>query len=529
MQTEELTSSSLRDYVRILFRRKDAVIMSMVTVISVVLWGLLLQTPVYEAQVKMLISAEKQVQSPYFRELMGDRNTEASVTQSEIVISRPVLERVVRALSLHLRPADYERKYASPLKKLVMDFQVKHVQPKKSSLSPEETEKLAFNRTIAGLKKSIKVVPVRDTNIFVISVRDVDPVVAASIANVASRSYIVFDLEQQLAELTQKYGEKHPAVLQLQDNINRLLKSLNAEALSNSDAIGPASVKIIEQASVPLKTTGNSRITMFLLGILVSVLLGIFLAFVFEYMDPSFHSAGDVERELKLSVLGNVPLRKRRESKLITPADQNAFVHAFQEICDQIRFQIADKGIKSILVVSSGSKEGTSTLTANLGLFLAQRAGYEVLVIDTNLRNPSQHNFFKLGNIAGFAEIVEGKVGFEAAIKSVGKKLNVIVAGKTAVNPAILIDSPKVKELLSAASKIYQVVLVDGPNLASHRDALALAALTDAAVLVISEGQTRRQVIKATVEPLVERKTNILGAIVNRRRFDIPKFIYDRL
>lgn len=529
MQDEGMNSSTLRDYVQILFRRKGVVLTAVITVVAVVLSGIMLQTPVYEAQVKLLISAQKQIQSPYYSQIIGTQNIEASVTQSEIVISGPVVERVVQALSLHLRPWDYEKKYASPLKKFLIDFQGKLRNSRKSDLSEAEEQKIAFNRTVAGLKKGIKVVPVRDTNMFIISVRDPDPRAAAAIANVASRSYIIFDLEQQLAELTLKYGEKHPSALQLQDNIDRLLHRLDADALSNIDAIGPASVKIIEQAAVPLRPAGGSRTTLLIIGILLSIFLGIFLAFSFEYMDPTFKSPKDIERELKFPILGFVLKRKRNEEKLIHSADQNDFVRSYQEICDQLCFQIKDKGLKSVLVVASGNKEGTSTLIANLGMFLAERAGYDVLLLDANFRNPSLHGIFKLNNTVGFSEAIEGKVPVASAVKAVGKKLHVMVAGKTGVNPALLLDSPKAREVIAEAVKGYQIVLVDGPNLARYRDSVGLSAYTEAVVLVVSEGKTRRQVVQATLQPLVERKSNILGVVVNNRQFFIPKFIYDRI
>ena len=99
-------SATLRDYMRVLFRQKSVTIVTFFTVMATVAAGLMFKTPVYEAQVKMLISAEKQLSSPYYRELLGQR-VEVALTQSEIVKSNPVIERAVRVLGLFRRPLDY--------------------------------------------------------------------------------------------------------------------------------------------------------------------------------------------------------------------------------------------------------------------------------------------------------------------------------------------------------------------------------------------------------------------------------------
>ena len=124
-----------------------------------------------------------------------------------------------------------------------------------------------------------------DTNLFTISVSDFNPVAAAIIANVVSRSYVIFDLEQQMSELQLQYGDKHPIVMQLRDNINKMIQNLSGEPLPAVDAIGPASVKIIEQAQVPLYPTGTSKRIVIFFALIMSLFFGVMLAFGFEYVD----------------------------------------------------------------------------------------------------------------------------------------------------------------------------------------------------------------------------------------------------
>jgi uncharacterized protein involved in exopolysaccharide biosynthesis len=120
--TQDIT---LRDYVRVLFRRKGVILAIVIGASVAASLGLQLKTPVYEAQVKMLISAQKQIESPFYRDLVGSRSTEIALTQTEVVKSNPVLERAVKALRLYQRPLDYEQPYASPLKAKLVEWMAK--------------------------------------------------------------------------------------------------------------------------------------------------------------------------------------------------------------------------------------------------------------------------------------------------------------------------------------------------------------------------------------------------------------------
>ncbi|MDD5348334.1 MAG: lipopolysaccharide biosynthesis protein, partial [Candidatus Omnitrophica bacterium] len=260
-------ATTLRDFLKVLFRQKAVVLTSFITVAVTVAVGLKFQTPVFEGTVKMMVSAEKQVESPYYQPMLGTRNMEVALAQSEIVTSNPVIERAVRAVGLFERPLDYEKNFASRLKRPFIIWGAQTWE-KKLAQAPEEQRKgLKFRIVVEDLKRHVKVEPVRDTNLFTITVRDYSQVGSAILANVVSRSYIIFDLQQQLAETQLKYGEKHPSSIQLQDSIDAMIKNLNGQPLPDVEAIGPASVKIVEQASLPLQPAGIPKVLTFILGI----------------------------------------------------------------------------------------------------------------------------------------------------------------------------------------------------------------------------------------------------------------------
>lgn len=545
--------NNLRDYIRIIFRHKAVIITTFITVTVSAIVGLELQTPTYESKVKLLISAQKQVESPYYRGLGYGVGSGISTTQSEIVISNPVIERAVKVLKLDERPFDYEKNFCSPLRAWAIDLRQKmnEMLKKVSELEhflPEQDDTLSqvenpssvaekipwqadsFRWAVESLKGKIKVVPIQDTDLFTINVKDFSPVAAATIANVVSRSYIIFDLEQQMAEFQLQYGEKHPIVVQLGNGIDKITKNLTGETLPAIEAIGPASVKIIEQALVPLQPMGKSKRLILLLATCMSLFLGIILAFGFEYIDQTFKSPQDVETFLNLPLLGSIPKKGFRDNKLIADSKRmSAFIPPYQNLSDQIYLLMKDKNLKSILVTAALPLEGSTTITANLVNFLSNKAGHKVMVIDANLKSPAIHKVFNISDNTGLANVLEGKISWEKAAQDLGPNLTVLPAGNTSLNPTPLLDSTRMANVIKAAKEKYELVFIDYANLRSFKDACVLSPYLDGIILVVNEGKTRHHTIKPLLAPLKHKKANLLGVILKNRTYAIPKMIYERL
>ncbi len=518
MEQDNLPSLTMRDYVRVLFRQKAVIITSFLTVVATVFIGLKFKTPVYEAKVKMLISAEKQVEATYYREIGNvNRSQEMTLTQSEIVNSNPVIERAVKATGLYARPFDYEKNFADPMKKSYIAWRSQQFQKRIDKLKANEDQIKAYMFRIAveDLKAHVKVEPIRDTNMFTISVRDYSPYGCAVLANVISRSYTIFDLEQQLAELQLKYGEKHQSYVQLKDNIDRLVKGLNGEPLPDLEAMGPASVKVIEQAQVPLEPSGLPKLVTMLLGVLMAIFLSVMLAFTFEYMDQTFKSPHEVETYLDVPYLGAV-MRKAK-------------IDEYRLIADQLRLVIKDKNLKTLMFNASLPHEGLTTTVVNLGTYLGKQSENKVLIIDANLRSPAAHKAFKLPVETGISEVLEGKIPLEKAIKEISANLHLMTAGKSGLNPITLLSSHAMQDIVKVARTKYNIILIDCAELGEYKDSLVLADIADGVVLVVNEGKTRRQVVKTAIQPLIDRKLNLLGVILNNRTFAIPEMIYNRV
>jgi Mrp family chromosome partitioning ATPase len=70
---------------------------------------------------------------------------------------------------------------------------------------------------------------------------------------------------------------------------------------------------------------------------------------------------------------------------------------------------------------------------------------------------------------------------------------------------------------------------VDAPALELGVQGIALAAQSDAAVIVVEAERTRPPIVERLVELLRRAGAPIVGTILNKRRLYVPAFVYDRL
>lgn len=514
METNSINVMTARDYLRVIFRHKATILVTFFTVMIVVVLGLMFKTPSYTATVTMMVSATKPVESPYYRDLSASSLSPA-LAQSTIVTSDPVINMAIKALGLWQKPLDYETRFCTPLKSAYVKLVAKMTKAQADRLPPEQRQAFAFRMASEELKNNIDVAPVRDTNLFTITVTDFDAVGAAIIANTVSRAYVIFDLEQQAAELELKYGEKHPMVLQLKDNIAKMEKNLSGTPLPDIEAIGPASVKVIEQANVPLKPAGPSRKVIALLALVMAGFLSVMLAFVFEYADNTFKSPRDIEDFLNVAYLGFVPKKARL-------AD-------YHDLGDQIYLLLQDKNAKTVMFSGAVEHEGVSAILANLASYFSHAGARKVLVIDTNLRKPSLHTAFKVPQADGLTEIIEGKINLDKGTKKLSDNLYLISSGKISLNPATLLNSHAMIDILKTAKERYDIILLDSPAAVVSRDAFILSQRVDTVVISVNEGKTRRPVVKAVIDAFTRSKADIMGVVLNNRTFPIPQRLYNKV
>ncbi|NWF56545.1 MAG: CpsD/CapB family tyrosine-protein kinase [Syntrophaceae bacterium] len=224
-----------------------------------------------------------------------------------------------------------------------------------------------------------------------------------------------------------------------------------------------------------------------------------------------------------------LPELPSRPSKAVKFKDPSMAVEEYRKMKYKILANGPGKPIKTILFCSSYRGEGTSTVFLNFGQTLAGE-GYRVLLVDANLRHPTLHRLFHLPQENGLTDLCFGNDNLETVLKNtLWNNLWVVTSGHSYNNPTAAFESEFLETSIEGMKMQGDWVLFDAPPMNSCSDALALAGKVDGVVLVVEYERTRREVLQQYKDRLEKNGAHILGVVLNKRRFHIPRWVYNRL
>lgn len=206
---------------------------------------------------------------------------------------------------------------------------------------------------------------------------------------------------------------------------------------------------------------------------------------------------------------------------LITHKKPKAVVsEKFRGIRSNILFSTADAEVQTLLITSDKPSSGKSTVSANIAVTYAQ-AGFKTLLIDGDMRKPSQHYIFNKNNIKGLSNVIINKSTFEDAVHSTEVlNLDVLTSGPIPPNPSELIGSPNMMDLFEELKQRYDFILIDTPPVNTVTDAQLFGELTKNAVYIIDVESNNKESVKKGKNLLEKSGTKILGAVLNKAQLD---------
>lgn len=213
--------------------------------------------------------------------------------------------------------------------------------------------------------------------------------------------------------------------------------------------------------------------------------------------------------------------------KLITLSNpKSPASEAFRTLRTNIMFTDVDRPLKTIVFTSSSPGEGKSTIAANYAVTLTQ-AGYNVLLVDCDMRNPTIHKIFGLKNDTGLTNILVGLTPFQKAIHTGWvERLNIITTGPIPPNPAELIGSPKMDKFIEDISQKAGIVLFDAPPVVPVTDAQLLASKVDGVIMVVDVGAISKEMANKAKELINNVNGRILGCVMNRVDYENQSHYY---
>ena len=197
-------------------------------------------------------------------------------------------------------------------------------------------------------------------------------------------------------------------------------------------------------------------------------------------------------------------------------APQSDSVEPLRALRSQITLRwLDDVNHKTIAITSPGRGEGRSWLAANLATVFAQ-IGERTLLIDADMRHPSQHLLFNLSNAAGLSALLTGRAGREIACRIHPQlRLFVLPAGILPPNPQELLGRPVFDVVLERFADQFDVIIIDTPSATESADAQIVAKRAGAAVMLARKDVTKQSQLVTSMQSLSETGVNVIGSVIN--------------
>lgn len=494
----ELSDSlTLRDYGRIVQRRKRIVIGAtlIATLVAVVLSAL--QTPLYEARAKVRVQPRDG--DALFDSGASSISRREIDTEIEVIKGQPVEMRVQSMLGLEEPPPDVE------------------------------------------------VVTVDQTDIIRISVVDANAQNAATLVNAYADAYAELRREEAVEDLISAANEVERTIAQVQaefDAVERSdftvreslvgqLSSLKTtlNQLRVDAALRTGGVTVIQRAEAPKSPVEPTTLRNAVFAALAGLLVGLGAAFLVDYLDDTVRTAEDLEEITSHAVLVQVPVDPPPDDRPVSLSQpDHRAVEAYRGLRTNLQFLALDRSLSVVHVTSSIPGEGKTTTATNLAIVLA-RAGNRVAIVDADLRRPRVHQVLSLPMAPGLTELLLGAVPRDV-VRHVdigeGNTISVYTSGVVPSNPSEVLGSKRARVLLKEMGQHYDYVIVDSAPILPVSDSMSIAAAADGVLVVVDSGRTTTTNVAATLERLERVSAQFLGFVLNSAPIQGAEYSYER-
>lgn len=406
-------------------------------------------------------------------------------------------------------------------------------------------------RTILPHVAPISGASVSSTSSFTVSASSTDPQLAADSANAYANAYIkvrqtdtvngvlaareqiqarITAVQHQIDALgpptTGAKGDSTPSASDVQRSALQsqlATYQIQSNELQAQVANLTAGAVVLNPATRPSTPIAPRPFRSALEGAAGGLIIGLGLAFLLEYLDDTLQATEALERlGGGLPVLGIIPTMSSRRERtrpnlVVQSSPSSPAAEAFRYLRTSLTFLSLDRPVSVIHVTSPSSRDGKTTVVANLAVAMAQ-AGQRVAVVDLDLRRPRIHEFFGLSNDVGFTSVAVGDAPLSAALRPAPgiDGLAVLTAGPHNANPSELLSSKRAEETIAMLRAKGWLLILDSPPLVPVADASVVSARADASVLVTSAGLTKKHEVKRSLEVLTQVRAPLVGTVLNR-------------
>lgn len=331
---------------------------------------------------------------------------------------------------------------------------------------------------------------------------------------------------RRLESLSIEYRVLSRKVEAQRDIFDRVTSRFNETSISQQ--MNLTTIRILDMAALPKGAVWPDKKKIGLAGIMLFGFIFVGVPFGLEFLDNRLRTFADIERFVGKPILGDLRFIKGRSELVIaalTQLQEDGARESFASIYGSLRLSLGQFAQPlSLVVTSSVPSEGKSIIASNLATELAAH-GLKTLVVDSDLRRPSQHRYHEMDNKQGLIEWIRSEeaiagelledenLGIQKLDKS--GKLFLLRAGGSTTHASAILEDPKIDALVSRLKQDFDVIIFDTPPVGVFHDATLVADYADHCIFVARQNETTRQKTRHSVAQMDQSKAKVLGVVFN--------------
>ena len=286
-------------------------------------------------------------------------------------------------------------------------------------------------------------------------------------------------------------------------------------------------INVIDTAITPDIAVKPKKSQYLLIGLVMSLIAGVGLAFFMENLDDSIKDETEAKQLLKLTHLSTIPHLGNDDKEKVFDKESLAFVthtdtrsmvaESFRALRTAIHFSSVAKHKKVIMLTSSFPGEGKSTISSNLAITIAQ-TGVRTLFVDCDMHKPKQYKWLNIPRSPGLSEVLSSGTDLAMALhETYIPNLSFLPAGNTPPNPSILLGSQDMLDLIERLKGMYDQIVIDLPPILPVPDTALLTVMADVVVIVLESTRVPSASANRTRDLLREANAPVAGFVFNNK------------
>jgi len=294
-------------------------------------------------------------------------------------------------------------------------------------------------------------------------------------------------------------------------------------------------VSLISAPSLPVRPAKPNKPLSLLVGSFSGLMVGFLWAFYREASDMTIKTTEDVEANLSVTPLGEIPnmkkfkklhedyVKRRNHGFVADDLPRSLLYDAIRNIQTSLSFMARHSPLRVMVVSSAVAQEGKTSVAVALATVMAED-NMKVLLMDCDLRRPTLHTIFQTDFSRGLSNVLTDPDAelLQSVNPTVLPGLDIMTSGPVPPNPVKLLRSRRMKDILDEARNQYDMVLVDCPPVLGFSEVPILVTYADGVLLVIKEGAVPRKAFARVLSSLPFEKP--VGAVLNMSHSELLNF-----